>query len=134
MNSDNKKSFDFWNDHSMEFLEMAFKRDDQERPSQWDGYGRTSRDCGDTIEIFLIMNRGIIETVSYQIKGCLYSHACTNALITLVKGKTVEQAKKIDKKAICAVLKTLPKAEEHCAVHVLSAFDRALEDYEKKPA
>ncbi len=134
MNSDSKKSFDFWNDHSLEFLEMAMKRDYQETLSRSDGYGKTSRDCGDTIEIFLIMENRIIESVSYQIKGCLFSHACANTLIKLVRGKPVEQAKKIDEKAICSFLKTLPKKEEHCAVHVLSAFHQALEDYENKQA
>lgn len=124
-----KEGFDFWNDHSIEFLEMAMKRDYQERVEACDGYGRQERSCGDVIEIFLMIKDAAVETVSYDIRGCLFSHACTNALIRLVKGRSVDQAKQIRPEQIISFLKTLPKEEEHCAVHALKAFHSALDDY-----
>lgn len=131
MDNNKDNNFNFWNDHSLEFLEMAMKRDFQERLAQCDGYGKKQRECGDTIEIFLIIKQGRIETISYDIKGCLYSHACVNTLIKLVKGQLIDPAKKIDANDIIIYLKTLPKQETHCAVHVLSAFHLALEDHRK---
>ncbi len=54
--NDNKNEFDFWNDHSLEFLEMAMKRDHQETVTSCDGYGKSIREeCGDTIEFFLMI-------------------------------------------------------------------------------
>ena len=132
MNTKNDKSFDFWNDHSLEFLEMSMKRDYQEVLMSCDGYGKKTRECGDTIEFYLMVEENVLQSISYDIKGCLFSHACTNTVIKLAHLQTIEQARNIDDKDITTYLKTLPKEEEHCAVHALAAFHLALDDYEKR--
>lgn len=134
MNIKKDKKFDFWNDHSLEFLEMSMKRDYQETVRSCDGYGKKVRSCGDTIEIYLMMKQNKIQSISYDIKGCLFSHACTNTLIKLASSKTIDQARKIDPDDIITYLKTLPEAEKHCAVNALAAFHMALDDYEKRQA
>jgi len=123
---------DFWNQHSLEFLEMAMKRDYQEKVISCDGYGRKTRECGDTIEFFLNRNGDRLESISYDLTGCIFSHACANTLISLVLHKSVEEAGQMKAEDITGFLKTLPKEEEHCADHALSAFQAALEDLEKK--
>ncbi len=128
MNKKNDKPFDFWNDHSLEFLEMAMKRDFQESVKACDGYGKRTRDCGDTIEIFLNQKQGVLESISYDLKGCLFSHACVNTIIKLTRLKSVKDAKKITKQDIIAYLKTLPEKEEHCASHAISVFNMALDN------
>jgi len=125
------KAFDFWNQHSLEFLEMAMKRDYQEKVSSCDGYGRKTRECGDTIEFFLNRNKDILESISYDLTGCIFSHACVNTIISLALDKSMEQVKHIKAEDIIGFLKTLPKEEEHCAGHALSAFQAALEDLTK---
>ncbi len=122
---------DFWNHHSLEFLEMAMKRDYQEKVISCDGYGRKTRECGDTIEFFLNRNGDMLETISYDLKGCLFSHACANTIIFQALHKSMEEAKHIKAEDIVGFLKTLPKEEEHCADHTLSAFQAALEDLTK---
>jgi nitrogen fixation NifU-like protein len=122
---------DFWNHHSLEFLEMAMKRDYQEKVISCDGYGRKTRECGDTIEFFLNRNGDILESISYDLKGCLFSHACANTIIFLALHKSMEEAGQIKAEDIVGFLKTLPKEEEHCAGHALSAFQTALEDLTK---
>ena len=126
------KPFDFWNDHSLEFLEMAMKRDYQETVQSCDGYGRKTRDCGDTIEFFLNRNKDILDTISYDLKGCLFSHACANTIIFFALHQSIERAKRITAEDIIRFLKTLPKEEDHCADHALGAFRMALDDLEKK--
>ncbi len=126
------KPFDFWNDHSLEFLEMAMKRDYQETVQSFDGYGRKSRACGDTIEFFLNGNHDMLDTISYDLKGCLFSHACANTIIFLALHKSIEQAKRITAEDIILFLKTLPKEEDHCAAHALDAFQMALDDLDNK--
>lgn len=131
MSKKDEKPFDFWNDHSLEFLEMAMKRDYQEKIVSCHGHGSKTRSCGDTIDIFLMIQKGRIETISYDLKGCLFSHACVNTLINLVKGKRLESARQVKPQDIIHYLKTLPEQEEHCADHVLDAFHLALKEYEK---
>lgn len=125
---------DFWNDHSLEFLEMSMKRDYQEILTACDGYGKKTRSCGDTIEFYLMVNHGKIESISYDIKGCLFSHACANTVIKLALDQPIETGQKISADQIVTYLKTLPRQERHCADHALAAFHQALEDYTKKQA
>ena len=120
-------TFDFWNDHSLVFLEMAMKRDYQERVDQCDAVGEASRECGDTICFFLKTAQGKLDTISYDIRGCIYTHACANTLIHLALGRSFDDASRIGKSDILSFLKTLPKPEEHCADLVLAAFGRALD-------
>jgi nitrogen fixation NifU-like protein len=47
------KDFDFWQDNSLHFLEMAFRYDRRERIQYPDGYGKRTGECGDTVEMFL---------------------------------------------------------------------------------
>ena len=48
-----QKKFDFWQEHSDHYLEMAFRHDRREAIEHPDGYGKWTGDCGDTVEMFL---------------------------------------------------------------------------------
>ena len=122
------KTFDFWNDHSLEFLEMAMKRDFQERVTNCDGSGTAKRECGDTITFYLMADKGCLTAISYDIQGCLFTHACANTIIEMAKGKDLASAGMIRAEEIIGYLKTLPDKEAHCAVLALKAFNRALSD------
>ncbi len=127
MTTATEESFDFWNDHSLEFLEMAMKRDYQESVQAPDGYGKNVRDCGDAVEFYLMAKKEELTSISYDIQGCLFSHACANTIIKLALNATVEQARSIRAEDIIDFLKTLPEKESHCAAHALEAFNRALD-------
>lgn len=118
--------FDFWNDHSLAFLEMAMKRDHQERVANCDGMGTARRDCGDTISFFLMASGERLTAISYDTQGCIFTHACANTIIAMAFGKSIREAVQITRADILTYLETLPKAEEHCADLALQAFGRAL--------
>ena len=126
-----KPAVDFWNDHSLSFLEMAMKRDHQERVLNCDGTGTARRECGDTITFYLMASGGRLTAISYDIQGCLFTHACANTIIKLAGGKTLEAAGSITKTEILTFLETLPKAEAHCADLALKAFGLALADLDR---
>ena len=63
------KEFDFWQDHSLNFLEMAFRHDRRERLQNPDGYGKRTGECDDTVEMFLGIKNGHIQTVSFDTDG-----------------------------------------------------------------
>ena len=71
-------TFDFWQDHSEPYLEMAFKYDRCERIVTPDGFGKRTGECGDTVEIFLLVRNNHIHTISYQTDGCINTNACCN--------------------------------------------------------
>lgn len=51
--------------------------------------------CGDEIELELKLKDGIIEDASFTGSGCAISQASTSMMIDLIKGKTVEETKKL---------------------------------------
>ena len=70
----NQKKFDFWRDHYP------------------DGYGKRTGECGDTVEMFLCINNGRIQSVSFDTDGCINTNACANTVSHLSEGKTIEKA------------------------------------------
>ncbi len=119
-------SSDFWQKHSLTYLEMAFRTDRQEKIDDPDGYGTRTGDCGDTVELYLKICDGIIEHVGYTLNGCLNTNACCNMVAELVEGKSTEDAWQVTPEAIAAPLETLPADHFHCAELVAGALYQAL--------
>ncbi|OPX37063.1 MAG: hypothetical protein B1H13_13500 [Desulfobacteraceae bacterium 4484_190.3] len=71
-----KKVINFWQDHSSNFLKMAFSHDRRESIENPDGYGKRTGDCGDTVEFFLTIFGGRIKSVSFKTNGCINTNAC----------------------------------------------------------
>jgi nitrogen fixation NifU-like protein len=113
---------DFWQSHSITFLEMAFRTDHQERLNDADGHGKKTGDCGDTVEFFLKLDGDRIQTLSYAVNGCMYTNACANAVIELAKGKSLDNAWEIQPETVADYLETLPEDHFHCAELAVGAF------------
>ncbi|MEW6258570.1 MAG: iron-sulfur cluster assembly scaffold protein [Thermodesulfobacteriota bacterium] len=123
---------DFWQSHSLKFLEMAFRTDKMETMAKPDGFGRKTGDCGDTVEIYLKLNDERIETASYGLRGCLNTAACANAVIEMIEGRTIDEAWEIGPEAVAEYLETLPPDHFHCAELVVGALYLALADCREK--
>ena len=54
--------------------------------------------CGDKINIFLDVENGIVKDISFQGSGCAISKASASLMSEAVKGKPVEEAKKLFEK------------------------------------
>ncbi len=123
-----EKKFDFWQDHSLHYLEMALKADNRARIENPDGYGKNTYKCGDTVEMFLSITDNRIKHISFDSNGCMNIIACANTVIHLAEGKTAEQAGNITPGNVVDYLETLPEHEIHCAELALEAFFIALTD------
>lgn len=121
-----KKPADFWQDHSLAFLEMAFRTDHRERIAKPDGYGKKTGDCGDTVEIFLVRDGDIIATLAYDINGCLNTNACCNAIVALVENKDLAAAWEVTPEKVADLLESLPPDHFHCAELVVGTLYLAL--------
>jgi nitrogen fixation NifU-like protein len=51
--------------------------------------------CGDALVVYVKMNDGVIEDVSFQGSGCAISVASASLMTETLKGKTLEEAEKL---------------------------------------
>ncbi|MBF0412412.1 MAG: iron-sulfur cluster assembly scaffold protein [Desulfamplus sp.] len=121
---------DFWQNHSSEYLEMAFTYDRMERVEKPDGYGIRTGECGDTVEFFIMEKDSVIDSISYYINGCKNTNACANTVIKMVDKKRIEEAWEITPESVASYLKTLPQDEIHCSELAVGAFYLALQSLE----
>ena len=123
--------FDFWQDHSLHYLEMAFRNDRCEIVKHPDGYGKRTGDCGDTVEMYLCVRDDRIQSVSFETNGCLSTNACANTVAELIEGKDVGSAWELTPEDVMKYLETLPQENTHCAELAVGAFYLALRNYQE---
>ncbi len=123
---------DFWNSHSLKFLEMAYETGHRERIEKPDGYGTRTGECGDRVEFFIMADKGKLTQISFEVQGCLNTMACCNTLVHLAGGLDVESAWGIGPDRIVQFLETLPLDHYHCAELSCGGFYLALTDYENR--
>jgi len=128
-----EKKIDFWQDHSIQYLEMAYATDRIERVERPDGYGRRTGECGDTIEMFLTIKNNRIESVSFIADGCMNTRACANTVASMAEGHKLKKAWDITSDAVVDYLETLPLDDAHCAELAVGALYLALSDCKKNP-
>jgi nitrogen fixation NifU-like protein len=100
-----------------------------------DAVGKINNDtCGDLMEVYLKINKknNKIEDIKFQTLGCGAAIASSDVLCELAKGKTLNEAKKIDNKDIIEKLHGLPLIKLHCSVLGARTLRKAIDDYEKK--
>ncbi|MBR0360012.1 MAG: Fe-S cluster assembly scaffold protein NifU [Clostridia bacterium] len=88
--------------------------------------------CGDIMKIYMKIENGIIEDVSFKTFGCGAAIATSSMATELVKGKTVEEALQLTNRAVMEALDGLPPAKIHCSVLAEQAIHAALKDYSEK--
>jgi nitrogen fixation NifU-like protein len=54
--------------------------------------------CGDHIDVYLLIEDGIIKDVSFKGEGCAISKASASLMTSILKGKTKEEAEKLFEK------------------------------------
>jgi nitrogen fixation NifU-like protein len=54
--------------------------------------------CGDHIDIYLLMEDGVVKDVSFRGEGCAISKASASLMTSILKGKTKEEAEKLFEK------------------------------------
>ena len=124
-----EKKFDFWQDHSSKYLEMALRTDKRGIIEQPDGYGSNTGVCGDTIEMYLVVRDGIIRHATFDTNGCLSTNACANTVSYMIEGKKVGLAWNVKPEDVINYLETLPKENYHCAELAVGSLYLALSNY-----
>ena len=71
--------------------------------------------CGDTLELSLRLEDGVIAEARFRAQGCVPTIACASRLTEMVRGLTVAEALMIGRDAIIESLDGLPSASHHAA-------------------
>ena len=98
-----------------------------------DGVGKQGNPvCGDVMEIMTKVKGNIIEEAKFRTFGCCAAIATSSIVTEMVKGKTLEDAEKISKKAVADALDGLPPIKMHCSNLAADALHAAIKDFKEK--
>ncbi|MGI6108789.1 MAG: Fe-S cluster assembly scaffold protein NifU [Eubacteriaceae bacterium] len=88
--------------------------------------------CGDIMKMSMKINDdGIIEDVKFKTYGCGAAIATSSVATEMIKGKSVDEARKLTNDEVIEQLGGLPPQKIHCSVLAAEAIQAALEDWEK---
>jgi nitrogen fixation protein NifU and related proteins len=91
-----------------------------------DGYGQVTGPCGDTMQIWLRVANDEIVDATFWTDGCGTSVVCASMVTIMAKGKTLEQAVRIDQQSVLSELGGLPEEDRHCALLAANTLREAI--------
>jgi len=100
--------------------------------SEPDAYAIYTGPCGDTMEFFLKAEDGKIKDASFQAIGCAGAFSSGSALCDMIRGKTLEDAEKIEEEEIIEYLGGIPLQKVHCACLAKRTLRKAIGQYKDK--
>lgn len=88
-------------------------------------------ECGDVMRLQIQVEDGIIADAKFKTFGCGSAIASSSLATEWIKGRSLEEALKIDNMEIVEEL-ALPPVKIHCSVLAEDAIKSAIEDYKNK--
>ena len=88
--------------------------------------------CGDTMKISLKIDGDRINDARIQVLGCPGAVASGCALVSLAKGKTLQEARDIDLDELYRELEKMPEQKVHCARLAIKTLQKTLEQYQEQ--
>lgn len=92
--------------------------------------------CGDIMKFYIKVGKDksekYIKDIKFQTLGCGAAIASSSILTTIAKGKTLKEAKKINKKTLIKALGGLPQIKIHCSVLADEGLRLAIKNYLEK--
>ena len=89
--------------------------------------------CGDVVTVSLKLNEGKVKDIKFEGRGCAISQAATSMLTDDIKGKTLEEIKKISREDVVNMLGIeIGLVRTKCAVLGLVAIKEGIKQFENK--
>ncbi|MGQ9645556.1 MAG: iron-sulfur cluster assembly scaffold protein [Thermodesulfobacteriota bacterium] len=98
-----------------------------------DGVGEAMNPaCGDTMRLFIRVERNRIVEAKFLTLGCAAAIASSSIITQMIQGKTVEEILMISRERVSEALGGLPPTKIHCSVLAEDAIQAAVADYRRK--
>lgn len=98
-----------------------------------DGVGTVGNPvCGDVMKLYIKVKDNRITDIKFETFGCAAAIGTSSMITELAKGKTLEEAMKIENNDVVEELDGLPTVKLHCSVLAADALKAAIEDYLNK--
>lgn len=91
-----------------------------------------NENCGDIMQITMLIEDGIIKDAKFKTFGCAAAVASSSTATAMIIGKTIDEALKIKNSDVIESLEGLPPQKIHCSVLAEEAIKLAIEDYYSK--
>lgn len=88
--------------------------------------------CGDQLSFSIKVKAGKISDIKFLSFGCASNIATASVMTEMVKGMTLEEAKRFDWKKIEEKLDGLPTQKVHCSILAVEGLREVISAYEKK--
>ncbi|MBN1423957.1 P-loop NTPase [Candidatus Fermentibacteria bacterium] len=115
-------------------IEHAQRPRNYGKPLLSNGHARITGECGDTMEMWVMVRDDVVERATFTTDGCAPSLACGSMATTLAEGKSLEDAASITQSDIIQALGGLPDEVGHCAALAAATLRAACENYAKAAA
>ena len=88
--------------------------------------------CGDTTDIYIKVENGIITDIKFKTFGCGAAIATSSMITEMAIGKTLEEALEITRDSVANELDGLPPKKLHCSNLAADGLRAAIKDYLSK--
>lgn len=87
--------------------------------------------CGDIMKLYLKIKDNKIEDASFETFGCAAAIVSSSVATEMIKGKTVDEALKLENQEILDYVGGLPAHKIHCSILAKEAIEEAIKYYRK---
>ena len=103
--------------------------DNMRRMNDPDGSAYIKGICGDSMEIYLVIEGDRVIESTFFTDGCSASRACGSAAARLAKDKTLKEVLRISPADVIDAWGEIPGGNVHCAILSVTTLHKALADY-----
>ncbi len=96
------------------------------------GHACLTGSCGDTVEIWLRVEKGWVKEATFATTGCGPSRACGSMATELAVGRSLKTALEMEEDDILEELEPFPEESHHCAVLAANTMRAAARGCEKQ--
>lgn len=98
-----------------------------------DAIGRVgSPVCGDVSTMYIKVEKNKIKDISFETLGCAVAIAAASIATEIAKGKTLEEAEKIEVKDLLEKMGDVPSIKIHCLEMAVETLKKVIREYKRK--
>jgi nitrogen fixation NifU-like protein len=103
--------------------------DNMGRMNDPDGAAFIEGVCGDSMEMYLVIENNRVAESKFFSDGCTASRTCGSTAARLAKGKTLKEVLHLSPADVIDAWGGLPGGDVHCAILAVNTLHKALADY-----